>query len=269
MTCLKNKFSENAHEVDPDLALVGIKSNDELITALLPPMDTPPVNRNFIFNNKMPKCGGTSLKYILYVLSEDNKFHLEYQAPCITECGDEEDGTDGRVELTNHIKKIKTEKPGNVFLLKHHHWLNFTEWGMENPTYINVVRDPVSRFASMYYFQRFGFADMGTDERLGAVRHSWKGTLEDQDQTLDECVNSESQECTDANQVMVVYFCGVKGRQEGPDNCKVKIPGEKTRWGHPTDWEKTAKAAEMAKIHIIKTYYAIGILGKLQLLIYS
>ena len=48
----------------------------------------------------MPKCGGTSLKYILYVLSIDNGFKLDYQAPCIVNdgCGkNTEDGTDGRL----------------------------------------------------------------------------------------------------------------------------------------------------------------------------
>ena len=212
----------------------------------------------------MPKCGGTSLKYILYVLSQDNNFYLDYQAPCINkeDCmKNEEDGTDGRVELVNHVKQTRLEKPGKFFLLKHHHWINFTEWEMEPPTYINVVRDPVSRFASMYYFHRFGFAEMGTDERLGAVRHSWKGTQEEMDQTLDQCVANQSQECTDAMQVMVVYFCGVKGRQFG-DQCKVKVPGEKSQWGHLTDWQKTAKAAEIAKINIIKNYHVIGILGR-------
>jgi len=64
----------------------------------------------------------------------------------------------------------------------------------------------------MYYFHRYGFAEMGTDDRLGAVRHSWKGSTEEMEQTLDQCVNTKSQECTDAMQVMVVYFCGVKDR---------------------------------------------------------
>ena len=117
-------------------------------------MDTPPLNPNFIFNNKMPKCGGTSLKYILYVLSEDNDFYMDYQAPCIVkeDCAkNEEDGTDGRSELVKHLKEQKAAKPGKYFLLKHHHWLNFTEVGMDAPTYINVVRDPGPGFDYKVY----------------------------------------------------------------------------------------------------------------------
>ena len=49
-------------------------------------------------------------------------------------------------------------KNENYLLLKHHHWFNFTDFGMEMPTYINVARDPVTRYASWYYFERFGWA---------------------------------------------------------------------------------------------------------------
>ena len=30
-------------------------------------------------------------------------------------------------------------------------------YGMEEPTWINVAREPVSRFVSSYYFRRYGF----------------------------------------------------------------------------------------------------------------
>jgi len=35
--------------------------------------------------------------------------------------------------------------------------MNFTDVGVEMPTYINIARDPVTRFASWYYFERFGW----------------------------------------------------------------------------------------------------------------
>jgi len=134
-----------------------------------PPMNSPPPNRNFVFHNKVPKCGGTSLKYILYVLSEDNNFTLDYQPPCIqgkTGCNKRpEDGTDGEISLAHHLAAKRRDKTGKFFLLKHHHWMNFTDIGMENPIYMNVVRHPVGRFSSAYYFKRFGFEKMGSDDR--------------------------------------------------------------------------------------------------------
>jgi hypothetical protein len=81
----------------------------------------------------------------------------------------------------------RAEKPDKFFLLKHHHWMNFTDVGLEQPTYVNVIRHPMGRFNSVYYFQRYGFAKMGTDERQGA-RHTWKGSQEDFDQTLGKTI---------------------------------------------------------------------------------
>ncbi|CAG5103976.1 Oidioi.mRNA.OKI2018_I69.chr1.g1026.t1.cds [Oikopleura dioica] len=104
------------------------------------------------------------------------------------------DGTDGELELANHLAAKRAEKPGKFFLLKHHHWMNFTDVGMDQPTYINVIRHPMGRFNSVYYFQRYGFEKMGTDERQGA-RHTWKGSEEDFEQTLDQCVQRKSDEC--------------------------------------------------------------------------
>ena len=44
-----------------------------------------------------------------------------------------------------------------LFLFQHHHFTNFTAYDMEQPTMINVARDPVNRFVSSFYFRRYGF----------------------------------------------------------------------------------------------------------------
>ena len=56
--------------------------------------------------------------------------------------------------MKEKLPKVAGEK---YVLLKHHHWFNFTSYGLPQPTYINVARDPVTRFASRYYFQRYGW----------------------------------------------------------------------------------------------------------------
>ena len=53
------------------------------------------------------------------------------------------------------LKRASPEKP--LMVIKHHLFTNFTEYGIEEPTWINVAREPVSRFVSSYYFRRFGF----------------------------------------------------------------------------------------------------------------
>jgi len=77
---------------------------------------------------------------------------------------------------------------------------------------------------------------------------------------LDECVARKSDECFEQNQVMVSYFCGTPGKTNG-DRCKLKDKDKKSEQGHYNDWTKMQHATEIAKQHIIKNYYTIGILG--------
>jgi len=153
------------------------------------------------------------------------------------------------------VKEQREQNPGKFILLKHQYWLNFTEHGMEQPTYINVVRDPVTRFSSMYYFNRYGFKSMGTEARQGATRHSWKGTEEDIARTLDMCMEEQGEECTEPLQVLVRYFCGTA------QECNMKSP-KMGKFGSLNDWNKVAKAAELAKTKIITQYYSIGLMEK-------
>ena len=39
--------------------------------------------------------------------------------------------------------------------MKHHVYMDFTPFHIKQPTFINVARDPVSLFASKFYFERF------------------------------------------------------------------------------------------------------------------
>ena len=71
--------------------------------------------------------------------------------------------TDGRVHsealteaIRDNLNQATPDKP--LIVIKHHLYTNFTEYGLEEPTWINVAREPVSRFVSSYYFKRFGFA---------------------------------------------------------------------------------------------------------------
>ena len=55
----------------------------------------------------------------------------------------------------NDLKEASPSHP--LMVIKHHLFTNFTIYGVEEPSWINVAREPVSRFVSSYYFRRFGF----------------------------------------------------------------------------------------------------------------
>ena len=107
------------------------------------------------------------MKWLLVALANKNKFTLDHVRPCVNQAtcqrrldhGRHYDGPDGEEALREYLPKRRKEAgEGNFFLLKHHHWFNFSQFEMETPTYINVARDPVTRYASWYYFERFGWA---------------------------------------------------------------------------------------------------------------
>jgi len=223
---------------------------------LVPRLPELPPNPTFVFHNKLPKSGSTTMKYIADYLQDKNNFKMDYAPPCFhppcnAKSGDNGDGIGAKEALIDHVKNERSPDE-KYFLLKHQYYLNFTEYGQEQPTMINVVRDPVSRFSSMYYFNRYGFASMGSASRQGVQRHVWQGKEEDIDQTLDECITKGSDECLEPIQVMVRYFCGTD------DNCGMK-GNKRGAFGMKNDWDKVAKAAEVAKHNIINNYYAIGI----------
>jgi len=188
------------------------------------------------------------------VLSEKNNFILDHQRLCISDNCEAgiDDGANGIKMVKDHLLQQRGANPNSKYLfLKHHHWLNMTDLGLEKATFINVVRDPITRFASRYYFNRFGWGLSS-----GARRQTWK-TDKEKDQTLDECVENGSEECIESLQVMVQYLCGTEaacGTKEG-DGIE-HDDGEVRR----TDWTKTARATEKAKHNILSDYYMIGIL---------
>ena len=70
------------------------------------------------------------------------------------------------------------------FIFKHHYYFNATQYGLETPTWINVIRDPLTWFESNFYFKRFGW-----ERQPGSRRR------EDQDLTIDECVKTNHEDC--------------------------------------------------------------------------
>ncbi|KXJ22795.1 DnaJ-like subfamily B member 4 [Exaiptasia diaphana] len=103
-----------------------------------------------------------------------------------------------QMKLVAHISEIQ---PPFVFH-GHFHFVDFSKYGSTTPIYINLIRDPIDRFVSAYYFTRFGD---GRNRTWG-----FKGTKSDKFRTLDECVLSNYSECTNSNKLLytIPYFCG-------------------------------------------------------------
>lgn len=196
---------------------------------------TPP-NPDFYFHNKMPKCGSTTMQKLLKMLEKKNGFKLyNIYVP---------GSTHNDQEVLNALTAADSAPttPGQTgIILKHHTFMNFTQFGKAQPTYLNVVRDPIDRFASEYYFCRNGWGK----------KPDYKGvpcqnmTQDQLSMTLDQCISQNLPECTQNHEFTYIsWLCGNHPICHYQDN----------------DLAAKAQAVEYTKNIVLHEYFAIGIL---------
>jgi len=156
-----------------------VTNNDELLkTSRQRDIFSLP-NEEFVYHNKLPKCGSTTMHAILKVVSKWNNFRYVKLEPSLVKFYD---GEGMSSFINNLLSDNGISKP--FFIFKHHYYFNTTEYGLETPTWINVIRDPLSWFESSFYFKRFGW-----EQQPGARSRG------DQNLTIDECVKQQHSDC--------------------------------------------------------------------------
>merc|ERR1712110_489611 len=133
--------------------------------------------------------------------------------------------------MGNWMRENNSTQTPPYFLLKHHFPFDFTKYGMNQPTYINVMRDPIDWFQSHYYFERFGWQQIGGDR-------GFRGTDAERNMIIDECVLTKSRECVQVQWRWIEFFCG-----NGQDCLRT-----------------ASNVVEITKTRIQRVYYMVGIL---------
>ncbi len=102
-----------------------------------------------IFYNRVPKTGSSSFMGLCHKLTKENAFHTVHlnvskNAHTLT--------LRDQMSFARNVTLWHQRHPG----LFHGHlaFFDFATFGYRRPIYVNVIRDPLERFVSYYYFLR-------------------------------------------------------------------------------------------------------------------
>ncbi|TRY70843.1 hypothetical protein TCAL_01210, partial [Tigriopus californicus] len=155
------------------------------------------IQHDLLYYNRVPKTGSENLGFILKELSKVNNF---------TQCR-------SFTPRKRKISKIDQEKhvidvnkgPRPYSYHKHIYFINFEDFGLKNPIWISMIRNPVDKFVSRYYYNKSKriFQELkrkNSTKVLGLNLFQWRNISADQciDQLLPEChlITGESHELT-------------------------------------------------------------------------
>jgi len=127
-------------------------AQEDLQYTKLDPMElnnTRKAKKDILFFNRVPKVGSQTTMELLKSLSIKNKFHYHKDRTQKVET----------IKLTMSEEKWLSNlldffNPPSVYV-KHVCFVNFTQFDLDMPIYVNMVRDPVERVISWYYYVRY------------------------------------------------------------------------------------------------------------------
>nr|XP_039252533.1 uronyl 2-sulfotransferase-like [Styela clava] len=195
----------------------------ETITKGIPKKAEPSqklLKSKIVFYNRVGKCGSRSLLHLVRVLGNMKGFNVFSSNDVAT---DHPNST----EVEKEMKKISSFIKKPTIYNRHIHFLDFKAVGLEEPIYINMIRDPIQRFSSQYNYLKYGDA-------------AWKDKKPRNDlPDINECVMKNISLCNNKGFMFYIglYFCGFDAV------CSIK----------------SRDRVELAKKHIDENYYAIGL----------
>ena len=105
-----------------------------------------------IFYNRVPKTGSTSFMGVIYDLCHPNKFHALHLN---VSRNSHTISTPDQMRFAHNITRWRQKMPA----VYHGHlaYVEFEKFGVDRrPLYINIIRKPLDRLVSYYYFLRYG-----------------------------------------------------------------------------------------------------------------
>ncbi|XP_036336971.1 heparan sulfate 2-O-sulfotransferase pipe-like [Rhagoletis pomonella] len=173
--------------------------------------------------NRVPKTGSVQMIHLLRQLGKVHSFEVEV---------DPQNGGIRAILSENEekdlIENIAESEDGTVFV-SHVNYLNFTKYEKPRPIYVNMVRDPVERVISWYYYIRspWIFVPKRRKSQREMPNPQWVNT------EFDQCVLRGDKVCTyiegstlervGDHRRQTLFFCGHNARKCLPFNTKLPM----------------------------------------------
>ncbi|KAI6198257.1 Heparin sulfate O-sulfotransferase [Aphelenchoides fujianensis] len=152
--------------------------------------------RDVVLYNRIPKTGSTTftnaVAYDLYRLNGFHALHIN------TTKNNFLLNVVDQAEFVRNVSFWTAVRP--AFYHGHLAFVDFNKFGFPNPLYINIVREPLERFVSYFYFLQHG-----DDYRVGLNR-----SRAGRNETFDHCFKRRGRDCDPADKMwlQIPYFCG-------------------------------------------------------------
>ncbi|XP_078481853.1 uronyl 2-sulfotransferase-like isoform X2 [Ciona intestinalis] len=197
--------------------------------------------------NRVPKCASTTIRKLIVKLSIQSRFKVHIESkPFIKQCLTE-------TEQANLAHSWSTLGNTTMFV-RHLYYVDFRRFGFQQPTYLNVIRDPVERYISAYYFNRFGFKGWTAEK---AKKWLVKMSDDKRSMSLDDCVSRNVTQCLYDNPSRYLnYFCGQdnqcsRSNEWSLNKAKENVMNSYLVVGLTEDMENTLKILE----HTLPRYF--------------
>ncbi|KAI1290245.1 Heparan sulfate 2-O-sulfotransferase 1 [Halotydeus destructor] len=188
------------------------------------------LSNSVIIYNRVPKTASTSFMGLAYDLCKVNNYHVLHLN---TTKNSHVMSIDDQRRFVLNVTNWSEMKPS----IYHGHvaYIDFAKFGVSSkPIYVNLIRDPLERLVSYYYFLR-----NGDDFRPHVVRKR-KGNKV----SFDDCIIKGEHDCDPSNLwLQVPFFCGHSAE------C----------WTPGSEW-----ALEEAKRNLVSNYLVVGLTERLQ-----